>query len=196
MHLPKREGFCRLLGIQCNILKEILLMKRYLLLLFVFFSCSSDIQKKISLADIDTEAIAESFECALVLKWSPHLVEATKSFINILKKDYNQEYTKIVLCQFSHSGETVSHNSLAIFHDLEGNMTVLSFGMDWKIIRKKIKTASLSTEKILSKLSNDGNFTQMNILDFTKDNTKCYFTRNFNHIDYERLQNLQFFNSP
>lgn len=96
-----------------------------------------------------------------------------------------------MLCNFSHSGETVTHNSFALFHDLEGNMTVLSFGIDWNIVRKKIKTPSVATEKILEKLlSTKGNSTQMTLLDITKEDAKCHYLRNFDH---EGLQDLSFF---
>ncbi|MBC8755413.1 hypothetical protein H2O64_12050 [Kordia sp. YSTF-M3] len=170
-------------------------MKKYCLLLLLLYSCTINIQKEISLSEIDIKTIFEDLECGEALEWWPTMEEATQSFINILKNDYNQKYTKIVLVEFCHSGETVVHNSLTIFHDLEGNMTVLSFGMDWHTVRKKIKMPFITTEKILSKLATtNGNFTKMWILDITKDTAKCDFIRNFSYENYKGLQDLSFFN--
>ena len=130
-----------------------------------------------------------------MFEWHPQIEEALQLFIDILKRDFNKKYTEIVLCNFSHSGETVSNNSFAIFHNPAGDMTVLSFGMDWNIIRKKITIPSVSTEKIISKLSNDGNLTKMTVLSITKEDSQCYFLRNFNYDDYKSLQDLSFFSS-
>lgn len=167
-------------------------MKKFYLLILLLCNCNLQ-EESFSLSEINLDEVFKGVVCDNILEWKKK--ESFQYFINILQKEFKQKYQRIVIMEYSRDGETVEHNSLVILHDNNNEMTVLSFGMDWNHIRKKIKIPFVSTEKIYSELSFNGSLSKMSILDISKNTSKCYFKRNINYEDYKELQNLSFFSN-
>lgn len=166
--------------------------KVFLIILISFlFSCDNNKTEMISLAEIDLKKLHQNDSCKESLKWiNP---DYYKGFIDSLKEINNDNYKKVVLVKFSHSGEVVEYNSIAILYSESNEVLILYFGIDYTVITKKISVPAFPLSKFLSKIPEYGGFTQMHILEITDKKTNCYFKEGFSYEKYKALQDLSFF---
>ncbi|GAB4161139.1 MAG: hypothetical protein Tsb0033_18110 [Winogradskyella sp.] len=171
-------------------------MKNFILLIVCILLTDCAHSKKvnlISLDDIDISEIQENNSCHKNFDWIES--EYFHMFLKSLKEKNRGNFKKVVLVKYSHSGEVVENNSIALLYLKSNEVLILSFGMDFTSVKKKKIRETFSIEQFLTKLPQNGSFTQMHILEIADKKTTCYYKDKFSYKNYEAIQDLSFFST-